>query len=153
MNFSEKPKDISALIDEINAAVIDNRETYTNGEATPTFKDWLPTFNELNITEETLPLLKEIYDTYIYNVPLPKTPSVEDYISKLEARKQNFQDRLDDFKTRLAQGEIKPFALNPETGEPIYFNPQIGEIESEETSLSTINQIQGKINILLANRK
>ncbi len=143
MDFNEKPKDINTLIDETDASFgwsIENK--YTNGEATPSFKEWLSGYQDVNINEETLPLLREIYDTYIYNVPLPKDSDVENYISWLESRKLDFESKYENFRLRLEQGQAQP----------MNFNPENGEIESEDTYNDSINQVKNKITILQKNR-
>ena len=117
---------------------LNSDDNYTNGEETPRFKQWLKEYKDVVVSEETLPLLKEIYHSCIYNVPLPKDASVENYILHLEERKKTFENRLEDFRKRFAVGEAE--ATN--------FNPETGEIESEEIYQDSINQLQRKIDIL-----
>jgi hypothetical protein len=124
--------------DDIDASFGFSSDRYTNGEETPRFKQWLQEYKDVVVSEETLPLLKEIYHAFIYNVPLPKDASVENYILQLEERKKAFENRLEDFRKRFAIGEAE--AMN--------FNPETGEIESEETYQDIINQYQRKIDIL-----
>lgn len=125
--------------DDIDASFgLNSDKNYTNGEETPRFKQWLKEYKDVVVSEETLPLLKEIYHSCIYNVPLPKDASVENYILHLEERKKTFENRLEDFRKRFAVGEAE--ATN--------FNPETGEIESEEIYQDSINQLQRKIDIL-----
>ena len=143
MNLPEIPKDINTLINDVEASFGSGSENnYTNGEPTPTFKQWLSGYRDLDINEETVPLLREIYDTYVYNVPLPKDASVENYILQLEARKQTFEKKFEDFRKRVLEGKAQP----------MNFNPENGEIESEETYQDSIKQLQRKIDILQANQ-